>query len=71
MDPLKVSAQFIAFTWFAGRNGSDSTDAVLFARDHWFAFLPLANEGLGRLLIALTRSDRLSGRSAIDKRSKK
>src|SRR5688572_10642615 len=51
MNPLQVSAQFAAFVWYTKRNADCSQErAAMFARTHWNRFLPLANEGLGRLL---------------------
>jgi hypothetical protein len=56
MDPLKVSAQFAAFVWASqGNTESESADdgAARFARNNWATFLPLAHEGLGRLLLQI------------------
>jgi hypothetical protein len=56
MDPLKVSAQFAAFIWFANNKQQHSKApeaAVRFARENWSAFLPLAHQGLGRLLLKI------------------
>lgn len=54
MDPLKVSAQFAAFVWFSEKHkGTAAGDAARFARENWIAFLPCAEEGLGRLLLAI------------------
>jgi hypothetical protein len=56
MDPVKVSAQFAAFVWASGSNPEiepAQERAVLFARKNWNAFLPLAHEGLGRLLLKI------------------
>jgi hypothetical protein len=56
MNPFKVSAQFAAYTWFAHNNPkTPTTEAMLFARDNWGAFLPCAHEGLGRLLLRIAR----------------
>jgi hypothetical protein len=56
MDPLKLSAQYAAFVWYAdkkpeGRKSQD--EAARFARENWLAFLPVAHEGWGRLLIKI------------------
>jgi hypothetical protein len=56
MDPLKVSAQFAAFVWASHGNSekeSARNGASRFARKNWAAFLPLAHEGLGRLLLKI------------------
>jgi hypothetical protein len=56
MNPLVVSARFAAFVWFQNQEenaGRSTEDAHAFARAHWETFLPLANEGWGRLLIAM------------------
>jgi len=54
MDPLQVSAQFAAFTWFAaGKPETAQTEeaARRFAQDNWLSFLPCAHKGWGELLI--------------------
>jgi hypothetical protein len=53
MDPRKVAAHFAAFVWFASRNSKTQEEAVQLANDNWPAFLPLAHEGLGRLLLKI------------------
>ena len=52
MHPLKVSAEFAAFTWFRHTHEEESREAAArYARINWDEFLPVAHEGLGRLLI--------------------
>jgi hypothetical protein len=70
MDPLQVSAQFAAFGW-ASREQADATEArdsaARFARENWAPFLPLAHEGLGRLLLRIAypeKQQRLRRRAA-------
>jgi hypothetical protein len=61
MNPLTVSAQYAAFVWFTERPGNpckNSAEALRFARENWQHFLPLAHEGLGRLLLKLARPSR-------------
>jgi hypothetical protein len=61
MDPCKVSAQFAAYLWFSNQRAGGPADgdrAVRFARDNWPAFLPCADEGIGRLLIRVAGLDR-------------
>lgn len=54
MHPLKVSAQFAAFTWFRNTHEEQGREqAARYARLNWDQFLPLAHEGLGRLLLRI------------------
>jgi hypothetical protein len=56
MDPLKVAAQFAAYTWYKDAKGgptASEVQATRFARENSAAFMPCAQEGLGRLLIKL------------------
>jgi hypothetical protein len=55
MDPLQVSARFIAWVWFSNRQHGQAVpaEAERFVSRNWEAFLPLAHRGLGRLLIEL------------------
>jgi hypothetical protein len=63
VDPREVAAHFAAFVWFANRNPRTSEEeAVQFANDHWHAFLPLAHEGLGRLLLKIATPPVAPGR---------
>jgi hypothetical protein len=58
MEPVIVSAQFAAYTWFQGRRAgtpAGDAEALRFARANWRAFLPCAHKGLGRLLLRLGR----------------
>lgn len=50
MDPVQVSARFAAYVW-ACEAGQARGPASRFACQNWSAFLPVAHEGLGRLLI--------------------
>jgi len=59
MNPWKVSAQFAAFVWFLQERHQPrvtSREAARFAKDNWVAFLPYADQGCGRLLIAIKGS---------------
>jgi hypothetical protein len=62
MDARKVAAQFAAHAWYhESRAGEQSADeAARFARDSWAAFLPVADEGWGRLLLRV--ASRWAGR---------
>jgi hypothetical protein len=58
MDPLAVSAQFAAYVYYRGcRTNADRSDAeaMQFARENWVTFLPLAHDGLGRLLLDIAK----------------
>jgi hypothetical protein len=60
MTPLQVAAKFAAFVWYTNsREASDQTiqrEVRQFAKENWQAFLPIAHEGLGRLLIRVSKS---------------
>jgi hypothetical protein len=61
MDPLTVSAQFAAYMWFSRHDKSAvvcRTEAMQFAHAHWKEFLPLAQKGVGRLLLRLAKDPR-------------
>jgi hypothetical protein len=53
MDARRVAAQFAALTWYEeSRVGKRSrNEAARFAKENWNAFLPVAHEGWGKLLI--------------------
>jgi hypothetical protein len=53
MDARTEAAKFAAYTWYTEcRAGQPSpTEAARFARENWTAFLPVAHEGWGRLLL--------------------
>ncbi len=56
MNPLTISAQFAAYSWFIAHRdnlGKDRKAAMRFAREKWQEFLPLAHPGLGRLLLKM------------------
>jgi hypothetical protein len=55
MNARKVAAQFAAHVWFenARRGKARPEEIARFARENWRTFLPLAQEGLGRLLIKI------------------
>jgi hypothetical protein len=67
MDPLHISAQFAAYTWYMNvqRGAARSDDrAARFARKHAAAFRSCAHEGLGQLLIRLAACRRRRERRA-------
>jgi hypothetical protein len=57
MNARKVAAQFAAYAWYekcrAGRQSAVET--ARFARENWTAFLSVAHEGWGKLLIRIGR----------------
>jgi hypothetical protein len=58
MSPLEAAARFAAFVWYsqvAAPAKAAPEEARLFARDNWKAFLPLAGEGLGKLLVRIAQ----------------
>jgi hypothetical protein len=60
MNPLKLSAQFAAYVWYAEvRQGTKAHDEGLrFAEQNWPTFLPAAHEGWGKLLMRVARPRR-------------
>jgi hypothetical protein len=60
MDARKAAAQFAAYVWIenARQGNSTETEKCRFARDNWQPFMPIANEGLGRLLLDIARGRR-------------
>jgi hypothetical protein len=61
MNPWKVSAQFAAYMWFINKRDGccgQPEKARQFAKENWVAFLPYADECVGRLLIAVAKSRR-------------
>ena len=55
MDARKVAAQFAAYAWYEESRASQQSrnEAANFAEENWTAFLPVAPEGLGRLLMQI------------------
>jgi hypothetical protein len=62
MDPRNVAARFAAFVWFSNKKQKTEEAAVQFAQDNWPAFLPLAQDGLGRLLLEIAKRPASSAR---------
>jgi hypothetical protein len=57
MHPLQVAAKFAAFTWHRRHYpDADQEHATRFARTKWHEFLPVAHEGLGRLLLRMAKA---------------
>lgn len=59
MTPRQAAARFAAFVWYTNNRNAPlpvtEVEARRFARESWESFLPVANEGLGRLLLAVAR----------------
>ena len=52
MNPWQAAARFAAFVWYLNRDRSTPPDeAARLAKDNWIAFLPYADERIGRLLV--------------------
>jgi len=60
MKALQVAAQFAAYTWYSETRQAPPAiveeEAKQFAQQNWQAFLPLAHEGLGRLLLRISEA---------------
>jgi hypothetical protein len=73
MNPLEVAARFAAFVWYAEAGAPErariAPDAAQsFARENWEAFLPVAQKGLGRLLLRIARLPSRKSRKTTRKR---
>jgi len=70
MKARKVAAQYAAYNWYqenrAGRHSPG--EAHRFARENWTAFLSVADEGWGRLLIRLASKRARRHRRQVRKR---
>ncbi len=59
MTPLQAAARFAAFVWYTENRNAPRrvarAEARRFAQESWKAFLPVAHEGLGRLLLEVAR----------------
>lgn len=60
MDARKIAAQFAAYTWYEQAHTGliPEREKNRFAQENWHAFLPVAPEGLGRLLLRISRGRR-------------
>jgi hypothetical protein len=68
MNARQMAAQFAAYTWYEENRTTKPArkEAARFAKENWNAFLPVAHEGWGKLLVRIakqraTRRSRLSG----------
>jgi hypothetical protein len=76
MTSREAAARFAAFTWYTecrrGPSHAVQTGASRFAEENWQAFLPLADEGWGRLLLHVAKTGKeREHRSAVANRSTK
>lgn len=58
MTPLQAAAEYAAFVWYSETRAPGPTtrvEARKFCRENWQTFLPVADEGWGRLLLQLAR----------------
>ena len=59
MTPAKIAAQFAAHVWYTNTRSASrevvEKEAQRFAKHNWQAFLPVAHDGLGRLLLAIAK----------------
>ncbi len=65
MNPLKASARFAAFVWYLNwgpKKPSLPNEAGRFARENWMTFLACADEGMGKLLLGMSKPQATSGR---------
>ena len=55
MKARKVAAQYAAYTWYQENltRQESPAEAIHFARENWTAFVSVADEGWGRLLIRI------------------
>ena len=60
MQPSEIAARFTAFAWYTNCRQAPSktaqAEARRFAEENWKTFLPLANQGLGRLLLRVAKT---------------
>jgi hypothetical protein len=69
MSPSEIAARFAAFTWYTNcrqaPNKTVQAEARRFSEDNWKTFLPLANQGLGRLLLQVAKSRKARPRRSV------
>jgi hypothetical protein len=60
MKPLEIAARFAAFAWYTNclqaHTKTNQAEARRFADESWQEFLPVANEGMGKLLRRIART---------------
>ena len=59
MKPLEIAARFAAFTWYTNNRQAPSrtvqAEARRFSEKIWQVFVPVAQEGWGRLLLRVAK----------------
>jgi hypothetical protein len=72
MDARKIAAKFAAYAWYEeSRTSSSRNEAARFAKKNWAAFLPVADQGWGRLLNRIAMRREKSRRLKAHARSRK
>jgi hypothetical protein len=60
MKPLELAARFAAFAWYTNNRQAPSritqVEARRFSNRNWRIFLPVADEGWGRLLLRVAKA---------------
>jgi hypothetical protein len=73
MKPFEAAARFAAFTWYTDhRQASILTkhaEASRFTNENWQAFLPVAHEGWGRLLLRVAKAHAIPQRHRLTQRN--
>jgi hypothetical protein len=69
MEPQKVAAQFAAYVWCMDAQNKPPEEAARFARESWRAFIPVAHEGFGRLLMRVAALDEKPEKTTTTKRA--
>ena len=68
MKPLEIAARFAAYSWYTDcRQAPTRTtlaEAKRFSDESWQAFLPVAHDGLGRLLLQVAKTRQRKRRRA-------
>jgi len=62
MNSLEIAGRFAAFAWYINSRQAPSrtaqTEARRFSEQNWQVFLPVADEGWGRLLLRVAKARR-------------
>ena len=60
MEPFEAAARFAAFTWYTDTRQAPirtmQAEASRFSKENWQAFLPVADQGWGRLLLRVAKA---------------
>ncbi|HZZ82539.1 MAG TPA: hypothetical protein VFE62_28830 [Gemmataceae bacterium] len=64
MTPIQTAAQFAAYVWYTNTRRAPrevvEKEAQRFARKHWRSFMPVAHDGMGRLLLEIAKPRKVS-----------